>query len=385
MKVNFQCVNCSQPYSVDASHGGKLIQCRACHTQVRIPQLNSEPSVAVNATAAKPATLNAASSSDSSVAESTDLDDTGEPFPTELEKMVSKNLQYSRLATIPAIQKDLEMLRKFDKHHETKKTKFLYLLCGSLFASLVFGAASYFLIVDGISALGIGSILATLAGVTSAVVTGISYAKHARLDLEDKRYECMNEFLRLIAVDAGDDAFRIKLDFGKHNRRDTYLRSGSVGHWDVKFYANDWFTVTGKLKDGSRFTISIKEKHQDRSRWKRSRSGKSKHKSKVKTSEEITLVIRPKEKRYPDLVKLVPDAPKALQIPKYADLKSFSFQQQAIVLKLAVRQSCIWQSSLEGEKSVQRQVKERVNLLAMMLLSVYQMLNLSRELQKNAG
>ena len=195
----------------------------------------------------------------------------------------------------------------------------------------------------------------------------------------------MNEFLRLIAVDAGDDAFRIKLDFGKHNRRDTYLRSGSVGHWDVKFYANDWFTVTGKLKDGSKFMISIKEKHQDRSRWKRSRSGKSKHKSKVKTSEEITLMIRPKEKRYPDLVKLVPDAPKALQIPKYAELKSFSFQQQAIVLKLAIRQSCIWQSSLDGEKSVQRQVKERVNLLAMMLLSVYQMLNLSRELQKSAG
>lgn len=370
MKINFQCANCSQIYSIDSKHGGKLFRCKACETQLRIPVTN--PTSQSLRTPESPAGT-------------TDLDIPQGEFPAVVNQLLVKHLKYQRAATIPEIQRDLERLRTFDKHHEKRQSFHLKLMAMLIPVSLILVFVTGLLFVRGSGSLSWLCAIAAVTSVAGAIFVVVKYSQHKRLNLEDKRYECLNEFLRLIAVDANQNqTFNASLVFGKHNRKETFVRAGKVGRWDVKYYVNDWFTVSGRLKDGSRFSISIREKQQDRSRWKH-KKGNAKLKSKVKNSEEISLIIRPKEKRYPDLVKLVPDAPKSLQIPEYAELKSFSFQQQAIVLRLAIRGSCIWKSSLQGNQSINRQVKERVNLLAMMLLSVYQMLNLSRELQKNAG
>lgn len=303
-------------------------------------------------------------------------------IPTALADMLAKKLTYEKSANLQEVQNDMDHLRFFDKHHEAKEKKHRLRMILFIVAILGLGIAAW-IFLPSIFVIGILCVVGVVTCLVFAIVQGKAYFNHSRLNLDDKKYELMNKFIRLISVDmSASELLTARLIFGKHDRKEAFVKKGHVGYWNVDFFVNEWFTLNGRLLDGSKFSFSIKEKQQNRSRTSRSASGKTKHKTKVKNAEEILMTVRPKEKRYPQLVKLVPEAAKALQIPKYAELKSFTFQQSAIVLKLSIRDlDCEWRHG----KNTAKQVKERVKLLAMMLLSVYQLLNLCRDINKKSN
>ena len=101
----------------------------------------------------------------------------------------------------------------------------------------------------------------------SQLFKGKAYFSHSRLNLDDKKYELMNKFIRLISVDmSASELLTARLIFGKHDRKEAFVKNGHVGYWNVDFFVNEWFTLNGRLLDGSKFSFSIKEKQQNRSR-----------------------------------------------------------------------------------------------------------------------
>ncbi|MDA7541203.1 hypothetical protein N8639_00015 [bacterium] len=372
MKIPILCPKCAQEYSVNFSQAGKKFSCKKCEAVIQIPTKLKQ------ATELTPA---------EDVQNSGRNDFADSAIPVALANMLAKNLAYEKSTNFGEIQADMDHLHFFDKHHEDKEKKHRLWMILFIVATLALGFLACicflnlsFLIVSA----GILCVAGALTCLVYAVIHGRALSVHSRLNLDDKRYRLMSELTRLISVDMSEtEALNARLVFGRHDRDEAFVKKGEIGYWNVNFFVNEWFALTGRLLDGSKFSFSIKEKQQNRSRTSRSASGKTKHKTKVKNAEEILMIVRPKEKRYPHLEKLVPEAAKALQIPGYAELKSFKFQQSSIVLKLSIRElSChCWG---HGE-NIDQQVKERVNLLAMMLLSVYQLLNLCRDINKKSN
>lgn len=103
-----------------------------------------------------------------------------------------------------------------------------------------------------------------------------------------------------------------------------------------------------------------------------------KHKTKTKTASEFALRLKPKAKRYQHLTDIGRDVRSVVQLPPSVDLKGITVQDGGLVLKVKCKRP--W---TEGEKGRQNSSGSRI--VAMMFLSLYQVLNLSRRMTKKAG
>lgn len=321
----------------------------------------------------------------------TSIHDGNVPISTELMRSLAADLKYNQNQTVDKILQDIDGIRKFDavhEEHEREAAKH-----GLIGAAVMMGGIGICvgggLVGDtlGTGIIVVGAICA-FAGFVYMVMSIITKFKNAKFNLDDKRYECLGGLLKLLSADTAKDAnVAAAIDFGNDIRDDLLLRIGKVGPWEVKYYESAWFSLTGQLLDGTKYSISIKEKIQQRSKSKISASGKHKVKHKSKSGEEISLRVRVKAKRYPNLADVAADAQAAVQLPNYAAVKSFKFDATDIALTVSIRdelsqQHNLWRSvKSNAPEKVAEQVNERVQLIAMMMLSVYQVLNKTKVVQ----
>ncbi|MCZ7648689.1 MAG: hypothetical protein M5U26_26105 [Planctomycetota bacterium] len=227
-------------------------------------------------------------------------------MPLNLDAFKS-SLIYQTADTVNSIRLDVAELRKLDKYKESKQAKWTWLGCMGLLAVFITGIGSIFL-----------PLLLPLLAV-AGVVTVVSFvirSIHKRLNYENRRYELLDKVLGLIGKDAAkDEKLDVRLDLRPAEHKDKFVRQGQVGVWKVKYYEDPWLELEGRLLDGTRFRLTMIEKCQARSCWKRGRSGKSKYKSKKKSAAESALLLRFKPGRYAAMERIGSELAGAVQLP----------------------------------------------------------------------
>jgi hypothetical protein len=291
-------------------------------------------------------------------------------------KRLEKSLVYSTEATTEQIREDIDRLRTFDVEHEQLQRKGKLLIAGGV-AGIAGGVAA--------GLLGSGSVaivvLGVLLGATGAVlaIAGIWLTlRHGRLNLENRRYEVLSGLMRLLAADiAPDEIVGVKVDFRPHTARGKLVQKGKVSYWNVDYYVSSWFELRGRFVDGTKFSLAVIEKCQQRHGTKRSASGKLKHKRKSKSASEAVLKMRIKDKRYQRLQEAAKNIHSAVKLPPYARVKSVGATQDALSLTVSIGHSP-WDVGSNEKK----QARARVDLAAAMFMSLYEVLHSAKTIEQ---
>ena len=200
-------------------------------------------------------------------------------------------------------------------------------------------------------------------------------------DVPDRRYEAALGILKLVRRDLAQDSLvEVQVDCRPHNHKSKKVRTGKVSYWNVKYHVDNWFVLRGAFADGTKFSMMLIEKHQDRSRTKRSASGKIKHKSKTKIASEAILRFKIKPKKNPDLRDgwqgRVKSNHAAVRLPNWTQRKSLDAKGDRITLRSTTKSS--WDAvnrAQQGKKKVER---DGVKWMAMMFLSLYGVLDAAK-------
>jgi len=291
-----------------------------------------------------------------------------------------KTLIYELEGPVREVQRDVPRLRIVDKHFEKAAFRVLMVALFFLLATIGTGIAAYMAMDSGAENLPI------FAGATGGllVITIVAFiirGRRKRLDTEDRRYELLGQVLKLLKADMADDAtIKVRLDLGKADTKAKFDKKGQAGRWKVKYYVDPWLQLRGRLLDGTRFLLTMIDKTQHRSCWKTSMSGKKKYKTKTKHGAEASLLLKVKPSRHPALQKLGTDASAALQLPPNVEAKDLQVGAEGITLK--TRLDPDW--AVPGPNDADDNMGGP-HMVAMMFLSLYQILNLSKAIGKKAA
>lgn len=212
--------------------------------------------------------------------------------PPPAQASFAKTLVYEDHATAPEILARIEKLREIDKEYEAlSAAKFKWVLWTG-----IPGFACVFL---AFCTAGITLPFALVLLIAWAVLL-YQYYQLKRLDLEDHRYAIAQEFIRCVSRDMHPESrLRISIDFNHYHRAEC-LRGTEGGGWlnatTEKSYAMKWLEISGKLLDGHRFEVEVRQNVKRRERRKRKYT-----KVKEAMSEVVTLVLQVKPSRYPNL------------------------------------------------------------------------------------
>ncbi|MDA7492568.1 hypothetical protein OAM37_00915 [bacterium] len=293
-----------------------------------------------------------------------------------------KTLVYKSKSSPETVIAQLSSLRSMDKKiEETRKKYSIVLLAGGL---AFVGGFLGILALDGLGAgiVGLIVVLLLMAGGALAFIWGM-YCLNANSmqDVPDRRYEAALGILKLVRKDLAQDSLvEIQVDCRPHNHKSKKVRTGKVSYWNVKYHVDNWFVLRGAFADGTKFSMMLIEKHQDRSRTKRSASGKIKHKSKTKIASEAILRFKIKPKKNPDLRDgwqgRVKSNHAAVRLPNWTQRKSLDAKGDRITLRSTTKSS--WDAvnrAQQGKKKVER---DGVKWMAMMFLSLYGVLDAAK-------
>lgn len=274
-----------------------------------------------------------------------------------------RTLTYKATRSPDAIIQDMAALKEFDEEYENKVG--IWTGVGVL-GSVGIGIGVICLFNEqGLMAFVVGGIGLLIAAIGFAI-RGIQ----KDFDVDNRRYEIVRGLLRLLSKDmAADEKVTISLNCRPHNHKSKLQRVGKVGYWDTKFFVDHWLTIQGRLLDGTKFTITLIEKQQDRHRTKRSASGKTKHKSKTKRASEAIVSLKIKDGPYAPEPKLASQVKKTLKIPNRTHFKAANVKGGALSLRTTTNSS--WDVGVTNQL-------DGVNWIAMMFLSLYRVLNESK-------
>ncbi len=293
----------------------------------------------------------------------TEIEPKGLPFSQD-ETQFRKGLQYSVSLSPDTVMEDMNFFRGFDRQQE----KLIHIGTALIVVGVVLTAGG--VILFGIENPVLGFI-SLLFGLVSLVVGGVLKFRFGKLNLDDRRYELVAGLLKLLSKDMAADApTNVDLDFTPHNHKSKFQRAGKVGYWNAKFYVDPWLSMKGTLLDGTKFTVALLEKQQDRSRTKISASGKRKHKTKTKNASEVIVSLKIKEKRYPNAQDLDKKIQNAVVLPPWTGLKSVGVVDNVLTLRTSTKNP--WDAQLPSGKANER---DGINWVAMSFLSLYKLLN----------
>jgi hypothetical protein len=287
-----------------------------------------------------------------------------------------RTLIYEARGPVAAVRADLEALRAFDADVERRQAQGTRIGCAGLIGivagvSIIKPASASqnaFLAAVGLAAVGL----------IAAVVGFVRRAVYKRINLENRRYELLGRVLALLEKDMRPDAdVAVKLDLRPASHAEKLARKGKAGDWNVSYYTDRWLTLVGRLVDGTRYTLVLLAKVQARSRWARGRSGKMKYKTKSKGSSDAILRLKVKPDRYRHLADLAADARSAVQLPAGARVKAIQLEPGAALLRVAATDG--WDDVAPGNTASK---PSGAHLVAMMFVSLYQVLNLSRAIDR---
>jgi hypothetical protein len=274
-------------------------------------------------------------------------------------------------APIPALQRDIEALRGFDRLVEGEESK--YGKRGCIFGALTFASLFLLPITMGIS------LLLTIPLVVFLVLSIKSYVRFSRQNTENRRYELVSSALRLLAADTGEESpVALHLDLRPADRKETRVREGKVGVWSVTWHEHAWLRMRGRLLDGTSWTLSATERLQVRRKTYRTSRGKTKSKTKKKSATVFGLALDPKEKRYGSMAGLAQQAQAAVQLPPWAGTKRVTAEADGLVLKTLTK--TMWDEPAPGAKPGASKAPRGSQLVGMMFLSLYQLLHTSRRM-----
>ena len=287
------------------------------------------------------------------------------------DKAFVKSLLYRRRDTVSAILKDVDTMHELDKTYEKKASKWNWIAL----ISIVGGFVCVILAVVAADAL--AGLLMPLWGLGGLGLFGcipcfFLWIRFSKLDTEDRRYELLEEILQLLQTAmAPDSPTQVRLDLSASELKKKLSGEGKEGSWEVKHYTDPWLQLQGRFLDGTTFLVDVTDRFQKKSRWVQSRSGKRKHKTKAKTATVFQVRLKPKAKRYQHLSELGRNAAGALQLPPGVESKKFEVEDGSLLVKAQEKDA--WDTAA-GKQTV-----------AMMFLSLYQILNLSRTMTKRVG
>jgi len=279
------------------------------------------------------------------------------------ERQFMRSLQYSGIVPVASAASDMTYLRSIDKMVESRK--WISCVVASIAGVMMIGGcflAEYKpLLFGGLALVGF---LTFLAGLISAW-------RYHQFDLDDRRYEFVASLLPLLQVDMEENATaEIHMNFLPHNHKSKFQRKGKVGYWDANFYNDAWFSMRGRFLDGTKFSMTLLEKQQDRSRWKTSMSGKLKRKTKTKNASEVIVSLKFKNKRYPNAQELASGIQQFVRLPQWAELKSVAAEGDALTLRSTTKSG--WSA---GNPQGQQPARDGVGWVSMAFLSLYKLLN----------
>jgi len=279
------------------------------------------------------------------------------------ERQFMRSLQYSGIVPVASAASDMTYLRSIDKMVESRK--WISCVVASIAGVMMIGGcflAEYKpLLFGGLALVGF---LTFLAGLISAW-------RYHQFDLDDRRYEFVASLLPLLQVDMEENATaEIHMNFLPHNHKSKFQRKGKVGYWDANFYNDAWFSMRGRFLDGTKFSMTLLEKQQDRSRWKTSMSGKLKRKTKTKNASEVIVSLKFKNKRYPNAQELASGIQQFVRLPQWAELKSVVAEGDALTLRSTTKSG--WSA---GNPQGQQPARDGVGWVSMAVLSLYKLLN----------
>jgi hypothetical protein len=286
-----------------------------------------------------------------------------------------KTLLYEVRAPATDVFADLDSLREVDKHNEGIAKRFLQAGCVTLLLGIVCFVVG---VVTELPPLFAVAGLAIVAGIVSFVVR----RRYSRLDTEDRRYQLVEKVVRLLSADLHpEQELGLRLDLSKPKQKHKLQGEGEVGQWKVEYYEDPWLELKTRLLDGTACQLRLTEHFQYRHRWARSSSGKRKHKSKTKSATRALLELKVKEHKFPGLSQLAGTAQQAVQLPPAVALKSLRVEPPHLAMQVATKEE--WGVGTP-EKPLQPPVTEGSEIVALMFMSLYQVLNLARKMEATA-
>ena len=297
-------------------------------------------------------------------------------MPTNFDEAAfRRSLSYSSTATPSEVLRDLDAIRNLDANAEHNNHFWNLVIAGCV---LVLLAAIPAMMAE----LVVVAMLLGTAGLISLCVSIGRKVHNNRLDVANRRYELVTEVLGYLGKDIGpDETVTVQIDFRPHNHKAKFDRKGKAGKWNVKYFVDTWLTLSGRLMDGTKFNISMIEKHQDRSRRSTSRSGKTKWKSKTKGSSEAILQLKVKPRRYPNLSAFAGTADaNAFQLPPSINVKAFFADDETV--RLRTTSAMQWDVYPIQERPGKH---DGVTWLATKLMTLYGLLNSARQSAKGAS
>lgn len=212
-------------------------------------------------------------------------------------------------------------------------------------------------------------------GLGLAIWGGISGHRLRKINIPNYRYELLGQVLAMLNRDLKPDQ-PLTLQLGLTPVEQPTKKQETLPHryrqgWKIDRYEDPWLSLAGELDDGTEFTLTATEHHQSHYGWKRGRSGKMKYKRKAKPKgQEIILALSVSRRKYGAITVLQNDLGGAIKLPAFAQLKGISLRDNKLTLRL---------KTLPSAAS-----KELYQATSLMFLSLYHVLNLSRQLSKKA-
>lgn len=285
----------------------------------------------------------------------------------------SRTLIYSRTAPPGAIVRDMRALRQIDRFSEHRQAIWGWMSGIGLVATVVLGPVGFFVGMSTESLL-----IAGVALLFPLVFTSISIAirsRYKRLNLDNRRYELVTRLMRYLSADmAAGQPIDVTIDLRELDHGDKHTGEGASNGWKIRYYKDPWLQVQGRFVDGTSFVIQLVQLLQKRSKWKRSASGKMKQKTKRKGKAVAVVRLSAKPDKYPRLSRVAGDAHQAVQLPGHAALGDLVIDGHRLTIK-----STIIERWTDGEEDGEHSGSQAI---AMMLLSLYQVLNLAKAIDK---
>lgn len=270
---------------------------------------------------------------------------------------------YEHDASAAELLGDLQAIRAVGKQVRSRKSKWGWsCFAGFLLAGLSFAAALAGSMPEALPVAGV----ALVCGIVLAVV-------YSRVKVFDNaRIDTVERLAALLSTDMPPDAaFHVELDMRRPDHSDKLDHEGTAGKWKVKFYTDAWLLLGGRFLDGTGFQLRLATHFQARQRTQRSSSGKSKTKRKTKQSVRAQLKLKVKPERFRHLEKLADGADKELQLPPTVAVRSLEVAADSLSL------------SVDVPGTPANQDAPLHQLAAVMFLSLYRVLNLSRTIDKS--
>lgn len=275
---------------------------------------------------------------------------------------------YRNTAPVQVLMADFARLKGFDA--EVERQQKLWSSRGQALGISAFVAflLSFVALAQGFGPWGFGLTAALLVGLFVCISMS---SRLLTLDLQDKRYELVVHLLKRLRRDiAPDEPVSLDLDFRPTSDLENLKDRGSVGQWKTESFAQQWLVLQARLLDGTHLRLGMEERLQLRRRTKRNPRGKYKTKNKQKGASLLHVQLRVKPERHPRLAQLAPKARAAVQLPLTVRLTRLEVTDDRLSMRAGL--GLDWDLELAPRTFL------------MMLLSLYQVLNYSTALRKQA-